>query len=959
MNIPPKIQKSTAIPYDKIQQYKTITNYYSNALKRFYKENTITNNVYLYSKIKQWFFNLTLQQRITMCSIENPWTSIILSQLYLHQQSKEVLRFIPRFNEKSIPLFEKIKPTTTNTLFHFLNYYAAVSENYDTNPKVNSLLCKRFLENIKFYRANNTDLANDFSNINTKNYYHYFTLSTNIINNVDEFEYYFKNLSNEQCFVKPVAIVSNTNSIDIPEWAKQQKDSKLCFSIAEIFLSFFEQTICVNYIITMYSKEKLSERMFIEDVYKKCDELIEYLKCRNDKEEDVYTRLNVEQKVKDVFYCVYIEKFVDGIKKSLPRCGSENGNNSCISGKSVWPVNATLKVVIEEVGNYIRYGFGKKEGNGMVMDVERFVQCLLFLNIEQLFTYDDFILRVLYYELDGLYTRSQFEGLESENDLIAFLSSGNGGGNGNSSNSGVNGSGGNNGKKKRKKKKGKNKVATSYSLITDNSNNNNNETLTSTTNKDNNNNSNDDNCSCKSTTMINTESLSIIAPLISEIINLTLYYIETSPKHTTTNVNANVNNSNNNTNNNNNVTTCNNNNKKTKKKEKGFFLYSTHKTKKETPPQPKKSFLSILNHNIISYEQSITSILTELKPIKTYIIHQLHSYISTALNTTTTFTLEVYGSYQSELDIESSDIDIQYKPLTTSINIVNTMYIITQYLQSLNQFDKVNSITTATIPVIKLNINPEVFITSNNEHELLHKYISFKQSSLYKQYNYDHSELDIIKVDISFPIANNTTTTAATTSSNVNIIISVNNNVPYLQVEYIKRSISAHKEIKTIIKVMKRILKQTNLNNSYKGGLSSYTLFLLTNAFSLYYTSSKRNNNNNNSNTSSSNNSYSHFLIEMLKYYSSFDFNTHIIDLRNKDTPYIKKPNTLTVPIILDPITNQNAGNSSFLIYDVIYLFQHCLTIINELKSQYDDNQHQHEPTHINYIDKLIHKLTH
>ena len=949
MNIPPKIQKSTAIPYDKIQQYKTITNYYSNALKRFYKENTITNNVYLYSKIKQWFFNLTLQQRITTCSIENPWTSIILSQLYLHQRSKEVLRFIPRFNEKSIPLFEKIKPTTTNTLFHFLNYYAAVSENYDTNPKVNSLLCKRFLENIKFYRANNTDLANDFSNINIKNYYHYFTLSTNIINNVDEFEYYFKNLSNEQCFVKPVAIASNTNSIDIPEWAKQQKDSKLCFSIAEIFLSFFEQTICVNYIITMYSKEKQSERMYIEDVYKKCDELSEYLKCRDDKGEDVYMRLNVEQKVKDVFYCVHIEKFVDGIKKSLPRCGNGSENSSCGSGsgKGVWPVNTTLKVVIEEVGNYIRYGFGKKGGNGMGMDVERFVQCLLFLNVEQLFTYDDFILRVLYYELDGLYTRSQFEGLDSENDLIAFLSGGNDG-------SGVNGGGGNNGKKKRKKKKGKNKAAAaSYSLINDN----NNETVTSITNKDNNtecnSNSNSDknNGSCKSTEMMNTESLSIIAPLISEIINLTLYYIETSPKHnTTTNTNTNVNSSTTN----NNVTTCNN-NKKSKKKEKGFFLYSTHKTKKETPPQPKKSFLSILNHDIISYEQSITSILTELKPIKTYIIRQLHSYISTALNTTTTFTLEVYGSYQSELDIESSDIDIQYKPLTTSINIVNTMYIITQYLQSLNQFDKVNSITTATIPVIKLNINPEVFITSNNEHELLHKYISFKQSSLYKQYNYDHSELDTIKVDISFPIANNTTTTTATTAVSANV-----NNIPYLQVDYIKRCISAHKEIKTVIKVMKRILKQTNLNNSYKGGLSSYTLFLLTNAFSLYYTSSKRNNNNNNSNTSSSNNSYSHFLIEMLKHYSSFDFNTHIIDLRNKDTPYINKPNTLTVPIILDPITNQNAGNSSFLINDVISLFQHCLTIINELKSQYDDHHHQqHETTHINYIDKLIHKLTH
>ena len=936
MNIPPKIQKSNAIAYEKLQQYKNITFYYSNALKRFYKDNTITNSTYFYSKVKQWFFNLTLPQRITMCSIENPWTSIILSQLYLHQKTKDGLRFIPRFNEKSIPLFEKIKPTTTNTLFHFLNYYAAVSENYDTNPKYNSLLCRTFLDNIKFYRANNTDLANDFSNINNKNYFHYFTLSTNIINNIDKFEYYFKNLSNEQCFTKPVAVSSN-NSIDIPEWAKQQKDSKLCFSIAEIFLSFFEQTICVNYIIAVYSKEyskqQQSEKMYIEDVYKKHDDLIEYLKCKSDV--DLYTKLNVEQKVKDVFYCVHIEKFIDATKKSLPHYNEEcfNKNGNC--KRNIWPINSTLKVVIEEVGNYIKYAF--KNGNDKAMDVERFVQCLLFLDIEQLFTYDDFILRVLYYELDCLFTSSQFEELESENDLIAFLSSDNNGSS--ASNNNGSSSSSNNTKKKRKKKKTKNKVTSSYSLITDHNE-------TTSINKDINNdcssnNNNSDNCKYKSVSM-NTESLSIIAPLISEIINITLSYNDISPKHIHINNNTGL--------------TC---NKKNKKKEKGFFLYSTtHKTKKETPPQPKKSFLSILNQDIISYEQSITSILTELKPIKTYIIHQIHSFVSTALNNTNNFTLEVYGSYQSELDIESSDIDIQYKPHTTSINIVNTMYIITQHFQSLNRFDKVNSITTATIPVIKLNINPEVFINSNEE--LLHKYISFKQSCLYKQYHYDHSELDIIKVDISFPLVNNAT------ASNVNIVIG-NNNIPYLQVEYIKRSISAHKEIKPIIKVMKRVLKETNLNNSYKGGLSSYTLFLLTNAFSLYYISSSKRNNVNNVVS----NSCSHFLVEMIKYYSTFDFNMHIIDLRNKDNPFIKKANTLNVPIILDPITNQNAGNSSFLINDVVCLFQQCVTIINELKAQYEQPEIKHKETttndnnvvqqqqqpHINYISELMHKL--
>jgi hypothetical protein len=82
----------------------------------------------------------------------------------------------------------------------------------------------------------------------------------------------------------------------------------------------------------------------------------------------------------------------------------------------------------------------------------------------------------------------------------------------------------------------------------------------------------------------------------------------------------------------------------------------------------------------------------------------------------------------------------------------------------------------------------------------------------------------------------------------------------------------------------------------------------------------------------------------MLKHYATFDFNTHIIDLRSIDNPYINKPNALNVPIILDPITNQNAGNSSFLINDVVYLFQQCITTIHELKSQYEQHETQPQP---------------
>ena len=120
------------------------------------------------------------------------------------------------------------------------------------------------------------------------------------------------------------------------------------------------------------------------------------------------------------------------------------------------------------------------------------------------------------------------------------------------------------------------------------------------------------------------------------------------------------------------------------------------------------------------------------------------------------------------------------------------------------------------------------------------------------------------------------------------------------------------------------------MNNSYKGGMSSYCLFLLI--YSYFKINNKKDINDKNN---------GFLLMGFLFYYINYiDFNYIIIN-PSFDNPFIVSNFSIeTVPTIIDPSTMKNSGKNIFRIMDVIKalneIYNDFLIDINEDKD--DEN---------------------
>ena len=323
-----------------------------------------------------------------------------------------------------------------------------------------------------------------------------------------------------------------------------------------------------------------------------------------------------------------------------------------------------------------------------------------------------------------------------------------------------------------------------------------------------------------------------------------------------------------------------------KKKSGNFFLYPTIK-KNTSDKINKPPFIMKLNEDIIFYNKTLIMILESLSPLKEYIIERIKSQIEECLYSDTfSYKIDIYGSFKSHLDIVCSDIDMVFIPKKiNSVDISDLIQRLSNHLLSTKEYFKVTPIYTASIPLIKLMINYENYLANNQT--LLNNYSKLINSDLYKNYPYDkEKEISFINIDISFPISYNS---------------KKNKNTPFLQIEYIRNSLSKYTDADIVIRIIKRALKLTDMNNSYKG-------------------------------------------------FSKFDFYTNIIDIENKNGEIFLKrnkryssPEYENIPVILDPVTGQNAGKSSFRINDV----QKTIILINEelekLRNIYDKNNDNKE----------------
>jgi DNA polymerase sigma len=200
-----------------------------------------------------------------------------------------------------------------------------------------------------------------------------------------------------------------------------------------------------------------------------------------------------------------------------------------------------------------------------------------------------------------------------------------------------------------------------------------------------------------------------------------------------------------------------------------------------------------------------------------------------------------------------SDIDICLNYIGKSnieiIDITEIMNILVSNFSTENKiFESVNPIYTASVPVLKLQIDIESFL---GNCELIEIY-SKKRERL----NYSFNPLDFkkIKIDITFLDVKNRS----------------NDDKPNTEkaVEFIKDTLIDFPEIKPIIQLTKRILHILNLNTSYNGGASSFTLFLMIFAFLKF----RKCNNIMNFNLGK-------LLIDFFEFYGYFDFNSYIINV--------------------------------------------------------------------------------
>jgi DNA polymerase sigma len=317
----------------------------------------------------------------------------------------------------------------------------------------------------------------------------------------------------------------------------------------------------------------------------------------------------------------------------------------------------------------------------------------------------------------------------------------------------------------------------------------------------------------------------------------------------------------------------------------------------------------LLHHNPLIYlfdnlNNDISNLISEQEVLLNY-LHQIKIIIYEFLREITNkiypnSKLEIYGSSLYKLDIECSDLDLC---ISSKDKICFSLLIKELTNNYFNIFDNIFPILSASVPVIKLVINP---LKLNNE-QINSIYYKIHYSEYYKNYIFDKKEIDKIRIDITI------------------------NAINHKQIKFIQKSLINYPYIKDVIKILKRCLCEKNMNQTYKGGMSSYVLFLLIYSFTKW-----------NVITNNKIDSPGELLIDFLFYYTTvIDFNQILINAK-LNNPFIFCYNLESIPTILDPVTMNNAAKSVFKIFDIIQIFNiiyRDIYLINKKISEDSSNE--------------------
>ena len=296
---------------------------------------------------------------------------------------------------------------------------------------------------------------------------------------------------------------------------------------------------------------------------------------------------------------------------------------------------------------------------------------------------------------------------------------------------------------------------------------------------------------------------------------------------------------------------------------------------------PSEEFFSYLSLELDDYNIYVNNNNSILNPIKICYIDKLSEILKNNLSLLYNIDIIKYGSFITNLSIEGSDVDllIKYKPIQNNNTFISDLISI--LYKNKEQFDYIKPITTASVPVIKIQFDVTSLIVLKD----FPNYI-------------ENDDLNKLKFDITFK---------EDTFYSINYIKTI---------EFVKESIINFPNIKKIVLFVKRYFKKINLNKSYNGGLSSYSIFLMVLAFL------KKNQFYNNI-------SIGKQLYYIIEFYSFFNFSELMINVCEQN-PFIKIEENFKYDkiVIIDPINHFNVAKSSFKNKEISNAFIKALNII-------------------------------
>ena len=276
---------------------------------------------------------------------------------------------------------------------------------------------------------------------------------------------------------------------------------------------------------------------------------------------------------------------------------------------------------------------------------------------------------------------------------------------------------------------------------------------------------------------------------------------------------------------------------------------------------------SYYEKGIDEYCSIIDANLAILKPLKEKYLKIIKDIITQNLNNKYNLKFGTYGSFPTNLSIEGSDIDeciIYTKLLNDDLVFREELYdILKKNEKLLKEFTyETEKIFGTRIPriIVKIKINDDVKKYLNNFGNLL-----------------SSDDMNIIKIDLTF-----------------------NEDEEYLiknvkSVEYIQNKLRKFPQIKPIIKILKRFLKRQKMNEVHKGGISSYSLFLLVlNCIMMFIKDNPKRNLN-----------VGYLLIIIYRKLTYFNFKNFGINEDNLDYP-LTFENSESIPYVINPLTGIN-----------------------------------------------------